>query len=89
MTAITRAGMGNNAMAADIEKPDRLTVRRNPETEFHFHYSREERLKLKGEIPEKERTRRTRVKKIIKVLYILLGAAILILVALFLFRIFS
>ncbi len=82
-----RMGYGN--MAADIEKPDRLTVKRNPETEFHFHYNREERLKLKGETPEPERRKRARVKKITKVLYVLLGGAIILLVALFLFRLFN
>ncbi len=75
-------------MAFDLEKPDRLTVRRNPETELHFHYNREERLKLKGEMPAAERTKRTRIRKITKVLYVLLGAAIIVLVALFLYRMF-
>jgi hypothetical protein len=81
--------MGNGNMAADFEKPDRLTVKHNAETEFHFHYNREERLKLKGEIPRPERIRRARVKKITRVLYVLLGGAIIVLVALFLFRIFD
>ena len=86
MTAIESDGMGNGNMAADIEKPDRLTVKRNAETEYHFHYNREERLKLKGEMPEPERVRRVRIKKITRVLYVLLGGAIIVLVALFLYR---
>lgn len=78
--------MENRAMTENGEKPDRLTVRRNSERELHFHYNRDERLKMKGEMPAAERKRRTRVKKITRWLYVLLGAAILILVMMILYK---
>jgi len=88
MTPSAPGRMGSSAMAANNEEPDRLTVRRDAETEYHFHYNREERLKMKGELPEPERKRRRRVKKYTQWLYVLLGAAIMLLIMILLYKIF-
>jgi hypothetical protein len=73
-------------MAFDEEKPNRLPIKRDREMHYLFHYSRDERLRLKDGMGGAEKQKRVRVNKITKALYIVLGIAIFVLVAVFLYK---
>jgi hypothetical protein len=73
---------------ASGENHDVLRVKRNPEREFHFHYRREERLQRRAAQDPKLAARIRRNRKVGKWLIIALALSILVLVSLFIYRLF-
>ncbi len=73
-------------MAANSRKTDVLLVKKDAVAGRQFHYSRDERLALKGAAAGKEMQKRQRVRKLNTALLIVLGACIAVLVFVLLFK---
>jgi hypothetical protein len=80
--------MSGGTVSPETEKKDILHVKKDAGREFHYHYNREERLAQRQPVSKAEAGKRRRYLKFGKLLYIVLAAAIILLVFLFIYRFF-
>ena len=70
------------------EKPEILSIKKSVGQEYHFHYNRDERLKLKNEDGGKD-GKKSRRRKMTKWLIVILAAAIGVLMLLLTVRLLN